>query len=209
MSGSPSFELQLAPFPVCSAPLQVAGSDTTGSTLAFVFYQLLSPQNKEWLKQLQDEVEPFRGTTLANDKLVPLPILNAVINETLRFVPTKTAVSGSECAQSSLMPVVPHRTQRVAPAGGLQLGDKFVPGGTVLSVPIRGVLHDARSFSQPKEWRPQRWIDSEKESVFDRRACSCPFVTFRSLISDQSYPSARGHTPASDVPSPCSSCACM
>ena len=133
----------------------IAGSDTTASTLAFCIEFLA--RHEEIYRKLQNEVEEFRGHNIDPTALTNLPILNAVINETLR-----------------VRTIVPSKSQRIVPDGGLVIAGEFIPGGTHVSIPFYALSHDKRNFSpSPNEWRPERWINPSKEEAMNKAACTC------------------------------------
>lgn len=109
------------------------------------------------MAKLQEELKAFKGTDLNIEELAKLPVLNAVINETLRY-----------------NTIVPSRSQRTVPTGGVMLAKEFIPAGTHVSIPFYAIMHDERCFSQPNVWRPQRFIEPEKEQAFEKKA----FVPF-------------------------------
>lgn len=65
----------------------IAGSDTTATTINFVFVQLL--QYPETLDRLQEELDTVsldeNGSAFRHQQLKDLPYLNAVINESMRL----------------------------------------------------------------------------------------------------------------------------
>lgn len=71
-----------------------------------------------------------------------LPYLQACIKESMRVLPP-SAIG----------------LQRVAPAGGVTIGDRTFPAGTILSVHLPGVLL-SRDIWGPdaREFRPERWL---------------------------------------------------
>lgn len=78
-----------------------------------------------------------------------------MINETLR-----------------VRPVVPSKTTRLTPKGGIVVTGRHIPGLTTVSIPIRAVMRDSRNYSpKPEEWRPERWLESEKEDVMNKNTC--------------------------------------
>ena len=85
-------------------------------------------------------------------KLSALPLLDGILNETLRMHP----------------PVCQGMT-RETPKSGAQIGPYWVPGETMVSVPTYSVHHDERYFFQADEWIPERWF-SKPELIKDGRA---------------------------------------
>ncbi|KAH8107519.1 high nitrogen upregulated cytochrome P450 monooxygenase 2 [Phellopilus nigrolimitatus] len=124
----------------------VAGSDTTSSTLGGIFYYLLT--HPDVYKRLQKEVDavfpPGEGDPFDATKLIEMPFLNAVINETLR-----------------LQPAVATYIQRApeAGSGGKWVGDRFFPEGTAVVVPPYVLHRDPRYFHpSPDAFWPERWL---------------------------------------------------
>lgn len=120
--------------------------------------------NKPQTDTLQAELDEYFSNTKQVDpiSLSKLPYLDAVINETMR-----------------LHPPVPSGTQRQTPAEGLQVGDIFIPGNTLVRVPMytvsRGMTvtryifrlsmlkpSDERYFEKPLKFIPERWT-TERE----------------------------------------------
>lgn len=93
-------------------------SDTTAATLSSLFFLLAT--NKDECVKLQQELDTcFPGATeLDQSKLSKMKFLQACINETLR-----------------LLPPVPSGLQRMTPPEGLMIGDKFIPGDTIVTIP--------------------------------------------------------------------------
>ncbi|CEJ58377.1 hypothetical protein PMG11_07034 [Penicillium brasilianum] len=125
-----------------------AGSDTTATTIANVLYYLAT--HPVVYKRLQQEVDEADGT---QDIAQPLPYLEAVVNETLR-----------------LKPVVPSGQWRVTPPEGLFIDEVWIPGNTIVVVPQYLLQRDARNFSRPLEFIPERWLEKDQGLVFDDKA---------------------------------------
>jgi hypothetical protein len=123
-------------------------SDTTATTLAHVLYYLAT--HPEVHKRLQTVVDEAQGV---HDIAHPLPYLEAVINETLR-----------------LKPVVPSGQMRVTPPEGLYIDETWIPGNTIVVVPQYLLQRDARNFSRPLEFLPERWLEKDQGLVFEDRA---------------------------------------
>lgn len=80
------------------------------------------------------------------------PVLESVINETMR-----------------LYPPVLFGSQRVTPPQGLQIGEKWIPGEMVVYMPSWQLHHDARNFVDPDAFVPERWT-SKPEMILNRSA---------------------------------------
>lgn len=142
--------------------LILAGSETSATTLTCAAYYLA--RNPIWIDRLREEIFPYLNMEIS--ELRDLPILNAIIHETLR-----------------LRPSVPGKSPRYTHPEGLTVAGEFIPGCVNVSVPQLAVMTDARYFSpKPNVWRPERWIEPEKEDALDIRAYF-PF-SFGACISD-------------------------
>lgn len=102
-------------------------SDTTAVTLTNIFFELVRNQNTmtslrseldEYFKMRKEAQEAIDSISLSK-----LSYLDAVINEALR-----------------LHPAVPSGLQRETPAEGLLVGNTFVPGNTIVQVPLHTVF---------------------------------------------------------------------
>lgn len=114
-----------------STSLIFAGSGTTANTMTFLSYAVISRPSLQ--KALEDEVGKLSPGFTDSD-LEQLPLLNAVINETLRLY----------CA-------VPGSLPRVVPQGGATLGGYFVPEGTTVSTQAYTLHRDERSWPNANE----------------------------------------------------------
>lgn len=106
------------------SPFRADGnSDTTATTLTSLFFQLaMDPQQVLKLRQEISEAFPDM-TKIDSVSLSKLKHLNAVINETLR-----------------LHPPVPSGLQRITPAEGIRVGDTFIPGNTIVQIPMHSIF---------------------------------------------------------------------
>ncbi|OCK79910.1 cytochrome P450 [Lepidopterella palustris CBS 459.81] len=130
--------------------LIIGGSDTTSSTLASVWYYLISHPSK--YRRLQAEIDAHDGA-LMHTHLSKFPYLNAVIHETLRLLP----------------PVASGMMHRVTPPEGLLIGETYIPGNVTVGVGAYEVQRDPRYYGQPDEFIPERWI-GEGPAPFNRNA---------------------------------------
>lgn len=98
----------------------VAGSDTTAATLVHLFYHIAT--QKGLIQRIRDELDelvgPEQEAKIENVKIQDAPILNGSINEAMR-----------------LNPPVPSGVFRETPKEGVQIGDMYIPGHTVIQMP--------------------------------------------------------------------------
>lgn len=130
-----------------------AGSDTIGSTLRALFYYLLkAPRSFAALVKELDDAQ-MNGKISKPLPTWPecqrLPYLNAVVKEALRLNPALS------------LPL-----ERVVPPSGLQVGDVFIPSGTIVGINPWVLHRDRRIFGDDaEEWEPKRWLDNDTERV--------------------------------------------
>ncbi|KAI0392928.1 cytochrome P450 family protein [Xylariaceae sp. FL0594] len=128
-----------------------AGSDTTAGTLRAIFLELL--RKPETLAKLRDELEKCRcradlarAAVYTSEEAEACRYLQAVMYEGMRTMPT-----------------VPLVMDRDVPPEGITIMGKYVPGGYVVgSSPT--VIHQIKEIwgDDAKEFRPERWLDSER-----------------------------------------------
>jgi cytochrome P450 len=130
-----------------------AGGETTSSALTFIFVHLAT--HPATMYALREE---FRANESTYHCQRPLPLLDAVINESMRMWP------------SVFFPA-----QRVTPAEGLSINGHFIPGDMVVQIPSFALYRDARNFVRPDEFVPERWID--RPELILRKDAFIPFTT--------------------------------
>ncbi|KAK3323140.1 cytochrome P450 family protein [Cercophora scortea] len=130
----------------------VGGSDTTAATLTFLFYYLAKDPSQ--VKKLRAELEPLlNGRTRLDAKDVSkAQHLNGVIQEALR-----------------LHPAIPSGFPRVTPDEGITVGDTYIPGDTVVVLPVYAMQRDEDNYQQANEFVPERWY-SKPEMIKNRDA---------------------------------------
>jgi cytochrome P450 len=130
-----------------------AGSETTSSALTFIFMHLAT--HPAYMYALRKE---FRANESTYHCQRPLPLLDAIINESMRMWP------------SVFFPA-----QRVTPPEGLSINGHFIPGDVIVQIPSFTLYHDARNFVRPDEFIPERWID--RPELILRKETFMPFMT--------------------------------
>lgn len=118
----------------------VGGSDTTAATLTFLFYYLAKDPSQ--VKKLRAELEPLlKGKTHLDAKdISKAQHLNGVIQEALR-----------------LHPAIPSGFPRLTPPEGITVNGTYIPGDTVVVLPVYAMQHDAANYEHPDEFIPERW----------------------------------------------------
>jgi cytochrome P450 len=135
-----------------------AGSDTTAIALRELVYRLLTNPDRYWVfmeelkavlraRSQDDEAGYDRPITWAEGN--GMPYFQALIKECLRVHP----------ALGQLVP-------RDVPEGGIELCGKFLPAGTVVGCNAWTVHRDKNFYGEDAdEFRPERWLDEDKERV--------------------------------------------
>lgn len=132
----------------------LAGEDTTANTMAWAMHLLLEhPEAAARVRAEADAVLGDRPVADSMEDLERLSFLDAVAHETMRLKP--------------VVPVIYLETNDDTEIDGV-----WVPGGTALALLTAAPALDARRFSAPREFRPERWIDGARAGcpVHDTRA---------------------------------------
>ncbi|KAI8941322.1 hypothetical protein NX059_002549 [Plenodomus lindquistii] len=130
-----------------------AGSETTSTALTFIFMQLAT--HPEIMRAVRKE---FHENATEYNCQKPLPLLDAVIHESMR-----------------LWPSVFFGSQRITPPEGITINEKFIPGNMIVHMPPFPMLRDPRNFVQPDEFIPERWTG--KPGLVLRKEVFMPFLT--------------------------------
>ncbi|KIX94537.1 uncharacterized protein Z520_09583 [Fonsecaea multimorphosa CBS 102226] len=132
-----------------------AGTDTTSTTLTFLFWEL--SRHQFWQKRLRDELKTHADSSITLQQVQDLPILDAVINEALR-----------------LHPAAPASLPRETPTGGRQINGYYIPEKTVVSMQCYSTQRDPEIFSEPESFKPERWM-SPQDLTSEMKEMFMPF----------------------------------
>ncbi|GME35797.1 Cytochrome P450 [Neofusicoccum parvum] len=141
--------------------LVIAGADTTYSALVNAFYYLaLNPPIYAKLQADVDGLFPDGDASYSHDKAKDIPLLDGIINETLR-----------------LKPPIPNGAPRMTPPDGFRIDDDlYIPGNVDVWMPQWVIQRDERYFERPLEFIPERWIAGhEKAGMVKDRTAFFPF----------------------------------
>ncbi|KAH8893094.1 cytochrome P450 [Thozetella sp. PMI_491] len=123
-----------------------AGSETTASTLSRIcFYLRYFPETLAKLRAELDRLEPSSPELPSWSDLQGLPYLSAVIKEGLRL----------SYGVTTRLPRVSHEVFRYK--------DYVIPAGVPISETPYFILTDPAVFPEPDMFKPERWIEAEKQ----------------------------------------------
>ena len=133
-----------------SATLIVAGSDTTSTTLAGVFYYLSQNQGGAYERAAAEVRSTFASLEdiRIGTKLATCSYLRACVEETLRLSPPTGSALWREVSQ-----------------GGTVIAGRFVPAGCDVGVGIYAIHHNPMFHSEPFKFRPERFLENEENNV--------------------------------------------
>lgn len=123
-----------------------AGYETTSSALTFFMYLMAIHPDAQ--QKLQEEIEAMfpNKATPTYDALAQMEYLDMTVNESLRLYP------------------IASRLERVCKKD-VEVNGVFIPKGTVVMVPSY-VLHlDPTYWSEPEEFRPERFSKKNQDSI--------------------------------------------
>ena len=127
-----------------------------------IFHLARNPTLQRKLQTELDNATKHQPTTNTTEdyyrSISALPYLNACITEALR-----------------IQPPVQGGIPRLTPSEGIHLPTAkgtttFIPGNTIISVPLLPVQRDPRYYFHPDEFVPERWTDEKPEWTMNRHA---------------------------------------
>ncbi|KAF3807810.1 putative sterigmatocystin biosynthesis P450 monooxygenase [Colletotrichum gloeosporioides] len=133
-----------------------AGADTTSSTLTYLVWAVL--RRPDLQARLEEEVAAVEESLLLEDAfLEKLPLLNAVVEETLR-----------------LYTALPSNLSRVVPSKGTTLGGYFIPGGFQVETQAFTLHRNAEIWPEPLKFDETRWLSPAGLGPL-QKSTFCPF----------------------------------
>lgn len=123
----------------------IAGTDTTGVTLTYLTWAVL--QRPQLQTALEAEAAGLADNFTEND-LIKLPLLNAVIEETLR-----------------LYGAAPSSLPRVVPKGGTSFSGHYIPQGVTVDTQAYTFHRNPEIWNDPLRFNPHRWISSKEQTA--------------------------------------------
>ncbi|EHA47700.1 isotrichodermin C-15 hydroxylase [Pyricularia oryzae 70-15] len=143
--------------------LMNAGSETTATCLAALTYLLSLPENRDWLNHVTNEVRNYfkreADVTLRSVNPKALPILNACIEESLRYHPPASET-----------------TPRVSP--GALVNGHYIAKGCVVQIYQLATHHNPENFLECDSFRPQRFLPPT-HPLYERRFANDNMASFR------------------------------
>jgi cytochrome P450 len=124
------------------------GSDTTATALSALFFYL--GRNPYAYNRARDEVRrafPTRDSIRSGAALNSCTYLRACIDETLRMTP----------------PIGGSLYREVAAAGGMNIDGHMFAAGTDVGTSIYAIHHNAKYFTRPHAFVPERWIGADSD----------------------------------------------
>ena len=124
--------------------LVFAGHETTALALTFTVYSLT--QHPDVYQRVEDEIdEVVGGEPIRWDHLEDLPLLDRVVDETLRQYPPVHAL--------------PREATR-----DVAFDEYIVPEGSEVLVAVYAMHHDDRFWADPEAFDPSRWLDRDRSA---------------------------------------------
>ena len=118
------------------------------------------------IQRLQKELLPVNLVKTPLEEIDSLPLLDAILMETLRLYP---AVLGPF-------------THKV-PEKGAMIGKYLIPGGVTISASAYTLHRNPDVFPDPLKWNPDRWLDASPEANKQMMRWHCAFGSGRSMCS--------------------------
>jgi hypothetical protein len=130
----------------------IAGAEAPRTTLTYLEWELSKDATLQ--ARLREELRtlPQQDGNLDFRALDSLPLLDAILTETLRvYTPT------------------PGPQHRITPPEGTTIHDSFIPGGTQISVSLSLLHRNSDVFPDAARWNPDRWLIKDQAKIEEMR----------------------------------------
>ncbi|CDO70522.1 hypothetical protein BN946_scf184569.g65 [Trametes cinnabarina] len=142
--------------------LLFAATDTTSHVMAQVL-EMLSRDQEMQEKARRELLEAGNGDEILYDRLMSLPILDAICKETLRMFPP-TPIVMREAFQDTVLPL----SKPMRGTDGSVMESVVVPKGTNVLVGVRACNRNKAIWGEDaEEWKPERWLKPLPKAVED------------------------------------------
>ncbi|KAK3707370.1 hypothetical protein LTR37_012214 [Vermiconidia calcicola] len=148
----PAVQLSAKETAIVSSELQdhmIAGIDTSIAALGACAWLLSIDSNRQWQHRLREEVKQV-PTTASFAQLEQLPVLNAIVKETLRLFPP---VAGGQPRVTDKPVLLGPEGHRIHVPAGIKVHSQAL------------TLHRSEVFERPDLFCPERWLDSSPDRV--------------------------------------------
>ncbi|KAI5895540.1 cytochrome P450 [Schizophyllum commune H4-8] len=139
------------------------GTDTTSSALSRILYLLAKHPDVQ--DRLRQEIRAAKETygVLTYDELESLPLLDAILRETLRLYPP-----ASQLLRKTVKDAILPFGKPVMGVDGRELTEVYVPAGTPIIISIINANRSKDMWgADALEWKPERWLAPLPQSVAD------------------------------------------
>ncbi|KAI9652716.1 MAG: hypothetical protein M1831_006609 [Alyxoria varia] len=146
-----------------------AGEETSAVTLTFLFYELA--QRPELQERLRDEARSLQPSVAVDPPPSSSPDTAAAAAATKKQLPSAKALSNLPLLHAVLMETlrlhaaIPGPQPRVTPRNRKTILGPFgdIPGDVRVSANAYSLHRNSDVFPEPEAWRPERWLDEEKD----------------------------------------------
>ncbi|CAH8382456.1 unnamed protein product [Eruca vesicaria subsp. sativa] len=153
------------------------GTDTVAILVEWVLARMVLHQDiqAKLFKEIAS-VTSNNTRSLSDSDISKLPYLQAVVKETLRLHPPGPLLSWARLAIHDV-----------------NVGPNFVPAGTIAMVNMWSITHDAKIWTDPEEFKPERFIEGEDVSVMGSDLRLAPFGSGRRVCPGKAMGLATVH----------------
>ncbi|KHN15204.1 Cytochrome P450 78A3 [Glycine soja] len=134
------------------------GTDTVAILLEWILARMVLHPEIQAKAQCEIDSVVGSGCSVTDDDLPNLPYVRAIVKETLRMHPPGPLLSW---ARLSI-----HETQ---------IGNHFVPAGTTAMVNLWAITHDQQVWSEPEQFKPERFLKDEDVPIMGSDLRLAPF----------------------------------